>query len=88
MGLGLIVFLHRWQLHHRQHRPLESRVCVMLIFLWVLGWASLPPLAVLDRVELMPLSLAASLAPQGWLALRRVLHRRGWLRCDWLGPLR
>lgn len=87
MGIRLIMSLHRWQLLHRLHRPLEAQVCVMLIFLWVLGWASLPTLVVLDQGEALPLSLAACLAPQAYISLRRHLHRLGRLRCDWIGSL-
>ncbi len=88
MGLTQLSALKRWHVAHRRDRPVESHCCAALIFVWMLGWAGLAPLIVLGEVQLLPLDLLACLAPTLYALLRRRLHRRGRLRCDWIEILR
>ena len=46
------------------------------------------PLFVLHQEPLLPASLLLILAPEVYCGLRRVMHRRGMLRCDWLDAIR
>lgn len=77
--------LKTWHTCHA--RPLENHVWNAVLTLWLIGWIG-PPVAWLagnDTAALLaPLLL---LAPGAYVALRRRLHRRHHLRCDWLGAL-
>jgi len=87
MTLQQLNQLHRWHVAHRRDHPLENEVCHLVLTAWVLSWAALPALVLIDAPLLAPLSLAGWLAPDAYRSLRRRLAASGRLRCDWLGFL-
>lgn len=84
MTLQQLGQLHRWHVAHERDHPFESEVCHLVLTAWVLGWAALPALMLLDALALAPLCLAGWLMPDLYRALRRRLNASGRLRCDWL----
>lgn len=87
MTLRQMSLLKRWHVEHRDDAPLEYHAWDAVLTLWVLGWMGVAPLLALDLAMLLPLCVALFLAPAAYVALRRRLHRRGRLRCDWLPAL-
>ena len=77
-----------WHLGHTHGHALELWVCDSVLAAWVAGWMLLPVLALIDAWPLLPGSLALTLFPTAYWALRARLHRRGLLRCDWLHTVR
>lgn len=76
-----------WHDLHAGDRPLEGRVWNAVLTLWVIGWVG-PPAAWLIGADLLAACAACLLlAPGAYVAVRRHLHRRGRLRCDWIVAL-
>ena len=74
----------RWHQSHRRDRSVEYQVWDMVLTCWVLGLVGLPAAVVLAPMGGVAACAALFCAPEAYVALRRGLHRRGWLRCDWL----
>jgi hypothetical protein len=73
----------RWHLAHSEAHPVEFQLCDLVLGAWVSGWMLLPTLVLLDAETVMPASLLLILTPELYVGLRRTLHQRGLLRCDW-----
>ncbi|WIV99465.1 MULTISPECIES: hypothetical protein [Roseateles] len=87
MTLQQVSQVIRWlRLHARDHR-LEAQAWDVILTVWLLGWAGLPPSLLLHEWQWLPLCLLGFLMPSLYAHLRRQLHRRGQLRCDWLTAL-
>lgn len=84
MNLRQMATLKRWHVDHRDDAPIEYHAWDLILTLWVLGWMAPAPAIALDLTALLPLCVALFLAPRAYVALRRRLHERGRLRCDWL----
>jgi hypothetical protein len=87
MNLQQMSTLKRWHVEHKDDAPFEYHAWDAVLTLWVLGWMGLPPALVLDGAALVPLCAALWFVPPAYVALRRRLHDRGRLRCDWLPAL-
>lgn len=87
MTIRQVSQVRRWLLLHGRGHPVELQALDLVLILWMLGWAGLPSLMVIGFWPILPLCLAAALLPSAYAWLRRRLHRRGWLRCDWLTAL-
>ena len=84
MSLQQLEDFKHWHLGHSHGHTVETAVCDAVLAAWVMGWMALPVMLLLQQWAWLPLSLAAQLLPPGYWSLRHRLHRRGWLRCDWL----
>ncbi len=84
MSLQQIVNVRRWHLLHRERHPLEFHLWDLMLTLWVMGWVAMPVSLVLGFPAGCALALFGVVAPGSYVALRRHLHRRQRLRCDWL----
>jgi hypothetical protein len=78
----------RWHISHQEGHAVEFTLCDLVLGAWIFGWILLLPLFVLHQEPLLPASLLLILAPEVYCGLRRVMHRRGMLRCDWLDAIR
>lgn len=87
MSLQQLHDFKQWHLGHPRDHPVELWACDTVLACWVAGWGMLPAIAILDTWDLLPLSLVLTLVPTAYWALRRELHRRKLLRCDWLHTL-
>lgn len=78
------------QIWHRRHgrHAVEAWAWDAVVMLWLLGWVATPVLLLLGELMLLAAVPLLLLAPAAYAALRRRLHRRGRLRCDWLSALR
>lgn len=87
MTLSQLSRIKRWLLLHGRQRGAELQVWDLVLCYWVLGWAALPGLLVLQAWPVLPLLLLAVLSPTLYVAWRKRMHRIGRLRCDWLCAL-
>jgi hypothetical protein len=88
MTLNQLVVLKQWHLAHRQERPVEFHAWEAVLTLWLFGWLAAPAALLLWRLPGLVLCIALMLAPRAYVELRRDLHRRRRLRCDWLYAVR
>jgi len=84
MTLQQLSAVKRWHISHHRQGTLEYQVWDLLLVSWVIGFVGLPPAMVLAPEAGGAACLALFLSPTLYVALRRRLHRRGRLRCDWL----
>ncbi len=88
MTLEQMSSIKRWHLGHRHRHPVEGLAWDLVLTFWVM---SLPGILVglLIGEPLVSFScLMAAVLPSVYAWLRRLLHRRGLLRCDWLAAAR
>jgi hypothetical protein len=84
MNVQQLSAVKRWHVRHRDRRPVELRAWDAVLTLWVLGWMGAVPALLLREPLAVVLCVLAFYAHGLYVALRRRLHRRGKLRCDWL----
>lgn len=87
MTLDQFQDLKRWHQRHGE-RWVESAVWNTVMTLWMVGWVGAPTAWVLHRDSAALAVLLLVFVPGAYVALRRALHRRGRLRCDWIVALR
>ena len=80
--------LKAWHQRHWQEQPLEKHCWDSVLTLWMIGWVGGPVALVLQQPALATACLALLFLPNRYVALRRRLHIRHRLRCDWLSTLR
>ncbi len=78
--------VRRWHLGHA--RPIEKQVWDAVLTLWLAGCVAAPVLWLTGQLLLEPAAMAAWFLPGAYVRLRRGLHRRDWLRCEWITALR
>ena len=84
MTLHQLSCVKRWQVGHRHQHPLEYQLWDLALLAWVLGMTGTPVALLLDAPWAAGSGLGLALVPSAYVALRRRLHRRRQLRCDWL----
>lgn len=84
MTMTQLARLSLWHDLHRTRRPLEGRVWDLLRTAWLAGTVGMPVAMLLDHPTGLVGAAVLFCCPTVYLALRASLHRRCWLRCDWL----
>jgi hypothetical protein len=84
MTFAQLIAMKAWLVAHRHQQPVEYHACDAVLTLWLMGWMGAPAMVVLDEPWGVFVCVALFFAPGRYLRLRRSLHRRGRLRCDWL----
>jgi hypothetical protein len=88
MTLDQFQDLRYWHLRHHRDHPLEGHIWTGILTLWMIGWVGTPTVWILHW-DWTAIGLALFVfAPGAYVAARRWLHRRRWLRCDWIVLLR
>jgi len=87
MTLDQLHAVKQWHLSHRPLQPVEYHAWDLVLTLWVMGWMGLPAALLLHLRLAVCACLLLVFVPGGYVALRRRLHRRHRLRCDWLVSL-
>jgi hypothetical protein len=80
--------LKLWHQRHRREQPLEKHVWDMVLTFWLAGWVGAPAAFLIHAGWALILCGALVFLPSAYVALRRVLHRLQWVRCDWLRTLK
>lgn len=80
---------HALKVWHRQHgrHPVERIVWDTVLTIWMLGWIGVPTSLLLDAGWAETACLGVLFLPGLYVALRRRLHRKRVLRCDWISAL-
>ena len=84
MNLVHLSAMKAWMEAHRSHQPIEYHTWDAVLTLWLMGWMGAPAFVVLDDPWAVLACVALFFAPPAYLRLRRRLHDRRRLRCDWL----
>ena len=87
MTLQQLTSIKQWLVSHPLEHAVENQVWDGLLTFWVFGWTGLPAAWFLHSLAVTGLCLSLLLLPGLYVRLRRRLHRRGRLRCDWLTSL-
>jgi hypothetical protein len=74
----------RWLAARRREQPMEYHMWDVVLTLWLLGWMGMPAEFVLGHLYGLAACAALLFAPNAYVKLRRRLHARGRVRCDWL----
>ena len=76
-----------WHQRHRREQPLEKHVWDLVLTFWLAGWVGAPAAFLVHAGWALMLCGALVFLPSAYVTLRRLLHRLGVLRCDWLRTL-
>ncbi len=79
--------IKNWHAVSRGAHPMESALWEAVMTAWVMGWIAWLPALILEAVWAYPFCMMGALTPQVYVQLRANAHRRGKLRCEWLGLL-
>ena len=88
MNLGQFESLKTWHQRHWRERPVEKHAWDMVLTLWLAGWVGFPSAFLIHSRLAEVTCIALVFLPGAYVALRRRLHKRGLLRCDWTAALR
>lgn len=84
MNLSQLSAMKAWMVTHRRAQPVEYHTWDAVLTLWLMGWMGAPAFIVLDDLWAELACVALFFVPRAYLRLRRRLHDRRRLRCDWL----
>ena len=88
MTLEQMSSIKRWHLGHRHRHPVEGQLWDLVLTLWVMSLLGVPVGLLIGSPLLSAVCLVLAVLPSLYTLLRRHLHRRGVLRCDWLEAAR
>ena len=80
--------LKEWHATQGSRHPVERSLWDVVLTIWVMGWVGGPVALLLYRPWAELVCLGVLFLPGMYVALRRELHRRRRLRCDWIVALR
>lgn len=84
MSFVQLTAMKAWMVAHRAGQPIEYHAFDAVLTLWLTGWMGAPAFILLDAPWAVIGCVTLFFAPTAYLCLRRSLHLRGRLRCDWL----
>ena len=79
--------LRIWHLREGRRHPVERTVWDTVLTLWMLGWVGSPTAFLVNAGGLECAGICAIFLPGIYVAIRRLLHRKRLLRCDWIAAL-
>jgi hypothetical protein len=88
MTLNQLHSLKSWHQRQGSAKRVEWQLWEAVLTLWLLGWAGMPAALLVNSPWVPLVCLLLTALPSSYVLLRALLHRRGRLRCDWLGLLR
>jgi len=80
--------LKTWHSRHGGRQPFEKSAWDLVLTLWLIGWVGTPAALLLHVGWAACACAGATFLPGAYVGLRRWLHRRRVLRCDWMVALR
>lgn len=87
MSFSELATMKAWMVAHKRCQPIEYHACDAVLTLWLMGWMGAPAFMLLDEPWAVLACVGLFFAPAGYVRLRRHLHARQRLRCDWLDAL-
>jgi len=88
MKLAELHDLKEWHQRHWRRQPLEKHVWDIVLTFWLAGWVGFPSAWLVHAGWAELTCFALLFLPNGYVALRRGLHRAHIVRCDWSTLLR
>lgn len=72
--------------HQRQGRrhPVERALWDVVLTVWLLGWIGAPTAIILQLGWAECACVSVLFLPGIYVAVRRRMHAKRWLRCDWI----
>ena len=80
--------LRLWHLRHWRRHPVEKNFWDVVLTLWMMGWAGGPGAMLIGQPWAVLACVGLVFLPSLYVGVRRYLHRRRLLRCDWAAVLR
>ena len=77
-----------WHLRQGHRHPIEKNLWDAVLTVWLLGWVGAPTALLLQAGWAEVACLSVLFLPGGYVRLRRWLHNKRRLRCDWIVALR
>jgi hypothetical protein len=77
-----------WHLRQGRRHPVERMLWDVVLTVWLLGWIGAPAAFLLGLGWAELACLSVLFLPGLYVALRRRLHNKRRLRCDWIIALR
>jgi hypothetical protein len=75
-----------WHGQHGRH-PVERSVWDAVLTVWLIGWIGAPTAFIIHAGWAEAACLSVLFLPEVYIGMRRTLHRRRLLRCDWINAL-
>ena len=88
MTLDQFESLKLWHQRHRREQPLEKHVWDMVLTFWLAGCVGMPSAFLVHAGWAEVACVLLLFLPGSYVAVRRLLHRLGLVRCDWAAALR
>ena len=88
MTLAQFRQLKLWHQRHWREHPLEKSLWEAVVTMWLVGWVGAPTALITHAGWALALCAGFFFLPGTYVSLRRLLHRSGVLRCDWIGAIR
>ena len=88
MTLDQLHELKRWHERHGRAQPFEKHAWDVVLTFWIAGWVGTPAALLVHAGWALATCGALVFLPGGYVALRKRLHDRQRLRCDWIVVLR
>ena len=80
--------LRVWHLRQGHRHPIEKNLWDAVLTVWLLGWVGAPTAFLLHAGWAEVACLSVLFLPGGYVGMRRWLHNKHRLRCDWIVALR
>jgi hypothetical protein len=88
MTLAQLQELKVWHFRQGRRHPVEKALWDLVLTVWMLGWVGTPAAFLLEFTWIELACVSALFLPGLYVALRRRLHNKHRLRCDWIVALR
>jgi hypothetical protein len=88
MTLAQLQELKVWHFRQGRRHPVEKALWDLVLTIWLLGWIGAPTALLLELAWAELACIGALFVPSLYVALRRHLHNKRRLRCDWIIALK
>ena len=76
--------LKLWHMRQGRRHPVEKALWDMVLTVWLVGWVGTPTAFMLHLGWAEIACLSVLFLPGAYVAVRRWLHNKHLLRCDWI----
>jgi len=76
-----------WHARQGNRHPVEKAIWDGVLTVWLMGWVGAPTAFLIHLGWAEAACISVLFLPSLYVSARRKLHRRRWLRCDWIVAL-
>ena len=80
--------LKLWHMRQGRRHPVEKALWDVVLTVWLVGWVGTPTAFMLHLGWAETACLSMLFLPGAYVAVRRCLHNKHMLRCDWIIAVR